>query len=157
MVSCEINTVTTKVSKRKHSSSEDQHHQQQVLLRSPVSKAQQQQQETAFINVPHDGTLHQPSKATPVRSSLKKSSLYESSPQGVDLLHSSFNAKNIKHLLARLELLETVERALEIVEDSNDDLEDDDNDEYFEQQRAARLEQYASRWQFSLRHDPPFL
>ena len=156
MISCEFQTVA-KVSKRKHSlCAEQQQQQQQVLLRPPVSEAQPQ--EMVFVNVPHDGTLHQPSKATPSRSSLKKSSVYESSPKGVDLLQSSFNVKNINHLLARLEVLETVERALEILEDPTSDLDDESKEQdYFEQQRAARLEQYASRWQFSLRHDPPFL
>ncbi len=111
--------------------------------------ASEPQEEIVFIEVPHDGYCHQPSTAKPLRSALKTSSLDASPGPVIDLSQLVLNDENVGRLTSRLELIEIIERALELVELVEDDMNDEGMTEY--------LEQHSSSWKFSLRHDPPFL
>jgi hypothetical protein len=130
-------------SKRKRSQSDEREHQVEHELLRPASEPQE---EVVFIEVPHDGYCHQPSTAKPLRSALKTSFLDVSLDPVIDLSQLVLNDENMGRLTSRLELIEIIERALELVE-----LAEDDED------MTERMGQDSSSWKFSLRHDPPFL
>lgn len=128
-------------------------------------------EEVVFVEV-HDKSI--PRKppptsvtASPARSSLRKSSLYASPnvvihPQKF-LLEGGLQDKNLQGLLSRLQLMETIEHALALTEDTSrlltEDgmlLGDDNSEDSSTTEHGLSSELDGGAWEFSLRRDPPF-